>query len=46
MTTLLDDTHYPRKDFAGLYHMRWQIEAAYKAQKCRLKLRISQENLF
>ena len=26
MTTLLDNTHYPRKDFAGLYHLRWQIE--------------------
>ena len=38
MTTLLDNTHYPRKDFAGLYHMRWQIEEAYKTQKCRFEV--------
>jgi len=38
MTTLLDNTHYPRKDFADLYHMRWQIEEAYKTQKCRFEV--------
>ena len=38
MTTLLDNTHYPRKDFAGLYHLRWQIEEAYKTQKCRFEV--------
>jgi len=38
MTTLLDNTHYPRKDFTDLYHMRWQIEEAYKAQKCRFEV--------
>ena len=38
MTTLLDNEHYPRKDFAELYHMRWQIEEAYKAQKCRFEV--------
>lgn len=38
MTSLLDGTHYPRKDFAGLYHMRWQIEEAYKTQKCRFEV--------
>ena len=27
--SLLDNTHYPRKDFAGHYPMRWQIEEAY-----------------
>ena len=38
MTSLLDSTRYPRKDFAGLYHLRWQIEEAYKAQKCRFEV--------
>ena len=38
MTSLLNNTHYPRKDFADLYHMRWQIEEAYKAQKCRFEV--------
>ena len=38
MTTLLDNAHYPRKDFADLYHMRWQIEEAYKTQKCRFEV--------
>jgi hypothetical protein len=38
MTSLLNNTHYPRKDFAGLYHMRWQIEEAYKTQKCRFEV--------
>lgn len=38
MTTLLDGVHYPRKDFSALYHMRWQIEEAYKAQKCRFEV--------
>lgn len=38
MTSLVDNTHYPHKDFAGLYHMRWQIEEAYKTQKCRFEV--------
>lgn len=38
MTSLLNNTLYPRKDFAGLYHMRWQIEEAYKTQKCRFEV--------
>jgi len=38
MTSLLDHIHYPRKDFAGLYHLRWKIEEAYKVQKCRFEV--------
>jgi len=38
MTSLLDNINYPRKDFAGLYHLRWQIEEAYKTQKCRFEV--------
>ena len=38
MTSLLDNMHYPRKHFADLYHMRWQIEEAYKIQKCRFEV--------
>lgn len=38
MTSLLDSSHYPAADFAGLYHARWRIEEAFKRIKHRLKL--------
>lgn len=36
ITSLGDD--FPASLFPDLYHLRWGIEEAYKAQKCRLEL--------
>jgi len=38
MTSLLDNCKYPLKDFAELYHLRWQIEEGYKKQKCFIEI--------
>ena len=36
MTNLIDQKKYPSKDFYELYHLRWNIEEAYKIQKAFL----------
>ena len=38
MTSLLDNKQHPMKDFADLYHLRWQIEEGYKKQKCFIEI--------
>lgn len=37
-TSLLDTQAYPYKDFAQLYHYRWNEEEAYKLLKSRIEL--------
>jgi hypothetical protein len=38
VTSLLDETLYPTKDFLDLYHRRWGIETFYGVLKTRLGL--------
>lgn len=38
MTSLLDNSSYPAKAFADLYHARWQVEESYKKQKSWLEI--------
>lgn len=37
-TSLLDDKEYTNEDIAALYHLRWNIEEAYKLLKVRMQL--------
>lgn len=36
-TSLTDTTIYTRESLKELYHLRWQVEEAYKLYKCRLR---------
>lgn len=36
VTSLLDGTAFPAREFADLYHRRWRIEECFKVLKCRL----------
>jgi len=36
-TSLLDKKKYPYADFKELYHLRWNVEEAYKLYKCRAR---------
>jgi len=38
VTDLLDFEEYPYEEFAGLYHLRWPVEEAYKSFKGQLKM--------
>jgi hypothetical protein len=37
-TSLLDDKEYKHEEFKGLYHLRWNIEEAYKLLKSRIEV--------
>jgi hypothetical protein len=37
-TSLLDDKAYKHEEFKGLYHLRWNIEEAYKLLKSRIEV--------
>ncbi len=37
-TSLLDTTQYSLEDLSDIYHLRWNVEEAYKMLKCRIQL--------
>lgn len=37
-TSLLDQESYPKEEFGGLYHMRWNEEEGYKLFKSRIRV--------
>lgn len=39
-TSLLDESRYTIEDLKELYHLRWNVEEAYKLYKCRAQLEV------